>query len=234
MRKKRLSCSAGWIPWLERTRRVWAGFGETMSKDMKWTCIGSTPVSGTYNGLDEVANSLSARALLWRRPRGFWPAGPRSVLRVRIKVKDVTALEDGRVLVHCTSDGRGKNGVPYINEYAWVITVQGDKIVSMYEFADTALIERAMFDKRIVPAEALSRRAPVRRRDGGVGQERLRRGRCTCLDGSVVRPNSCADGSVHIQRSRTAAHRGRECCRRAHESVDVQWSRLAECGLSWR
>lgn len=134
-------------------QKVWEGFDETMSRDMTWTCIGSTPVSGTYHGLDEVANSFYFKCYRGDGREGSGPQGLDPAYGVRINVKSVTALEDGRVLVHCTSDGRGKNGVSYINEYAWVITVKGDKIVSMHEFADTALIERAMFDKKIVPAE---------------------------------------------------------------------------------
>ena len=35
----------------------------------------------------------------------------------------------------------------------WLLSVKDGRIASMYEFADTALIERAMFDKKVVPAE---------------------------------------------------------------------------------
>jgi ketosteroid isomerase-like protein len=75
-----------------------------------------------------------------------------------LQVKEVVALEDGRIMVHCKSDGRGKNGVPYANEYCWIIEVSNGKLTSMREFADTALIERAMFNKEIIPEEQIRNR----------------------------------------------------------------------------
>ncbi|MFA7586880.1 MAG: hypothetical protein WCY11_11905, partial [Novosphingobium sp.] len=74
-----------------------------------------------------------------------------------LKILDVVAMEDGRVMVHCTSDCRGRNGVAYKNEYCWLITVRNGKITDLYEFADTALIEAALFNKKIVPAEQLEK-----------------------------------------------------------------------------
>lgn len=143
--------------WLELNSgsddEVLAAFRATMSPEMTWTLIGSTPVSGTHRGLDAVQNTFFATCFSGDGRHGSGPQGLDPDYGVRLNINEVTALEDGRVMVHCTSDGRGKNGVPYKNEYCWLLTVKNGKIASMYEFADTALIERAMFDKKVVPAE---------------------------------------------------------------------------------
>jgi ketosteroid isomerase-like protein len=55
------------------------------------------------------------------------------------------------VVVFCHTDGSGRNGVPYRNEYCWVFTVRGDKIARLDEYCDTVAIEEAHFDKMLVP-----------------------------------------------------------------------------------
>lgn len=67
-----------------------------------------------------------------------------------LAVEDVLSLEDERVVVFCRSDGMGRNGIPYSNQYCWIVTVRDDKIASMVEFCDTALIEQVQFDKKVV------------------------------------------------------------------------------------
>ena len=69
---------------------------------------------------------------------------------------NLLALEDGRILVTCSSDARGRNGVPYNNSYCWIITVTDGKMVQLDEWCDTLMYETAMFDKRVVPAEQLA------------------------------------------------------------------------------
>jgi hypothetical protein len=145
------------MKWLEMVQggkdQVWDSY-LTMDPSMTWTLIGSTPISGTHNGIDQIENVFWARCWNGDGREGSGPQGLDPNYGIKpLEVVSVTALEDGRVLVHCKSDGCGKNGVAYKNEYAWVIKVENGKMVSLHEFADTALIERAMFDKKIVPAE---------------------------------------------------------------------------------
>lgn len=133
---------------------VWESYKATMSPDMVWRLIGATPISGKYVGLDSVANNFFARC--WkgdgRKSEAVQGLDPEYGIKP-LDVREVVALEDGRVIVHCFSNGRGKNGVPYINEYCWLIKVENGKITRLDEFADTALIERAIFNKEIIPAE---------------------------------------------------------------------------------
>jgi hypothetical protein len=58
-------------------------------------------------------------------------------------------------LVTCHSQAVGRNGVPYDQEYCWIITVKDGKIAHLREYCDTVMFETAMFDKRVVPAEQL-------------------------------------------------------------------------------
>lgn len=128
----------------------------TMDPNLRWTLIGSTPISGTYNGLEEYQRLFQHKAWHGDGREGSAPQGLDPAYGIRpLTVREVVALEDGRVVVHCHSDALGKNGVPYRNEYCWIVTVKDGKITSLYEFADTALIERAMFNKKIVPAESV-------------------------------------------------------------------------------
>lgn len=121
---------------------------------MTWTLIGSTPISGTYRGLEEIKNDFQSKCWNGDGREGSGPQGLDQNYGIHSpKVNEVIALEDGRVLVHCISDGKGKNGIPYKNEYCWIFRVEGEKIVSIYEFADTVLIERALFNKELIPAE---------------------------------------------------------------------------------
>lgn len=135
---------------------VWESYKAMMSPDMVWRLIGSTALSGEYRGLDSVANDFFAKC--WkgdgRKSDAVQGLDPEYGIKP-LDVREVVALEDGRVIVHCFSNGRGKNGVPYINEYCWLIKVEDGKITRLDEFADTALIERAMFNMAIVPSEQI-------------------------------------------------------------------------------
>lgn len=129
----------------------------TMAPDMIWTLMGTTPISGTHRGLADIKTNFLD--LCWNGDgrEGSAPQGLDPEYGIKpLNVREVVALEDGRVMVHCFADGKGKNGVPYPNEYCWLVTVRDGQICELYEFADTALIERVMFDKKLVPAEQVS------------------------------------------------------------------------------
>lgn len=142
-----------WLDMVSGNREgVWESY-KTLDPAMTWTLIGSTAISGTWRGLNEINDGFQHRC--WHgdgRGSGVQGLDPGYGIKP-LKIEEVVALEDGRVLVHCFSDGKGKNGVPYKNEYCWIIAVNNGRIVSMYEFADTVVIERAIFDKQIIPSE---------------------------------------------------------------------------------
>jgi hypothetical protein len=130
---------------------VWASYQKFFHQDAVWRLIGSTPRSGTFRGLDSIK-----RDFLEPGRRGDGRPGPSvqglsSDFGITVNINEMLMLEDGRVLVLCTSRGAGRNGVPYNNEYCWIIRVRDDKIAEVYEFCDTVLIEEAHFDKKLVP-----------------------------------------------------------------------------------
>ncbi|MEZ5735877.1 MAG: hypothetical protein R3E09_08740 [Novosphingobium sp.] len=133
--------------------QVWSSY-LMMDNNAAWTLIGTTPASGRHETLKDIKDVFQHACWHGDGRPGSYDQGLDPSYGVKpLKILEVTALEDGRVLVHCTSDCRGNNGVAYKNEYCWIIKVERGKIVDLYEFADTALIERALFNKQIVPAE---------------------------------------------------------------------------------
>lgn len=136
--------------------KVWDSYIASFHPDATWTLIGSTVISGTHKGLDAIRDDFFGKCWTGDGRPGPSTQGLSQEYGVRLDIQDVVSLEDGRVVVICQSDGMGRNGVPYKNEYCWVITVRDGKIASLVEYCDTALIEAAMFDKKVVPAEEVA------------------------------------------------------------------------------
>ncbi len=143
--------------WLDMVQgnqeEVWDSY-LTMNEDMTWTLIGKTLISGTHKGLKAINDDFFAKC--WSGDgRGGGTQGLDQEYGVKLDIQQVVALEDGRIMVICLSDGKGRNGVPYRNQYCWIISVRDGKMSELIEYCDTAMIEEAMFDKKIVPAEQL-------------------------------------------------------------------------------
>ena len=134
---------------------VWGGFEAVMAPDVVWTVPGNTPVSGVHRGLEAIQRDFFGRCWETGDGRGGGVQGLDSEYGLKLTIDQVVALEDGRILVTCSSDARGKNGLPYNNGYCWIITVEDDRITALDEWCDTVMFETAMFDKRLVPAEQL-------------------------------------------------------------------------------
>ena len=135
---------------------VWDGFDQVLDPKMTWTVPGKTCVSGTHSGLDAINNDFFGKCWSTGDGRGSGVQGLDEEYGLKLEVQNLVALEDGRVLVTCTSDARGRNGVPYNNGYCWIITVRNGRIVELHEWCDTMMFETAMFDKKLVPAEDLA------------------------------------------------------------------------------
>jgi len=134
---------------------VWGGFEAVMAPDIVWTVPGTSPVSGVHRGLEAVNRDFFDKCWGAGDGRGGGVQGLDSDYGLKLEVEQVVALEDGRVLVTCSSDARGKNGLPYNNGYCWIIRVRDGKIAELLEYCDTVMFETAMFDKRLIPAETL-------------------------------------------------------------------------------
>jgi len=130
------------------------GYALMFADNATWTLIGTTPASGKHVGLDAIMKNLDRRFQGDGRP-GSKDQGLDSEVGVKVTIKDIQALEDGRVLMLASTKAVGNNGLPYNNEYAWIFRVENDRIVDWLEYCDTVCIETAMFNKRVVPAEEL-------------------------------------------------------------------------------
>lgn len=152
--------------WLSTMRGVKtdldAAIARFFHEDATWHRIGSTPMSGTYFGVRSIQEDYLAATFGGQPGSGATVQGLSQDYGFQpLIVHQIVALEDGRLMVHCESDNVGRNGLPFCNEYCWIITMRGDKIAALYEFCDTALIERVLFDKKLVPAR--TRKARYRR-----------------------------------------------------------------------
>lgn len=101
--------------------------------DLSWTLIGSTAASGTFRGKEAVLRDFLG-------PLGEvidFDAG------IDVAIEDLIATED-RVVVRAQGKMTGKHG-PYNNQYCHVMTIRDGKIAATVEYADTALIESALF-----------------------------------------------------------------------------------------
>lgn len=104
---------------------------ESLADDFRWTIIGTTKWSGTYEGkqtvLNELLRPLAAQFAdtYTNTPQRFIAAGDYVVVECR-----------GRVT---TTEGN-----PYHNTYCWVCHIKDGKLRELTEYCDTDLIARTL------------------------------------------------------------------------------------------
>jgi uncharacterized protein len=103
----------------------------SLADDIRWTIIGTTALSGTFNGKQEVADKLAIP------------------LRARLDGPIVFTLDDfiaegDQVVMRARGRATAKSGKPYNNSYCIVARIVGGKIQEMTDYVDTALIDRAL------------------------------------------------------------------------------------------
>ena len=107
------------------------------SDDIVYDLKGSTPVSGVYQGLDQIVNEFFVP---WRKQIDG------------DLIVNVTELigEGERVVALGRGDAKTVFGLRYDNDYCFVFTVRDGLITRVEEFLDTALIETAAYGKTLV------------------------------------------------------------------------------------
>jgi ketosteroid isomerase-like protein len=104
---------------------------DSFAEDAVWRLDGELPISGTWNGRDEILGGFFATA------RTFLDPGS-----TRIEV--TRSLADGdHVAVEWTSRARTRGGAPYENHCAGVFTVRDGKIRAVREYMDTHYAHKA-------------------------------------------------------------------------------------------
>jgi hypothetical protein len=112
-----------------------AGVMALYAPDIVYTMTGTTPVSGTYHGLDEIREKLLVPIF--------------SRLRDLVLTPDELIADGERVVALARGEAKTTSGAPYRNRYAFVFRVRGGAIAEVTEFLDTALVETALFGKTL-------------------------------------------------------------------------------------
>ena len=98
-----------------------------LADDVRWTVMGTTPWSRTYDGKAAVLRDL------------LGPLRERLVHSVRVTPTRILADEDC-VVVEARGEATTKNGRPYNNTYCWIFRLDGGKVRDITEHLDTDLV----------------------------------------------------------------------------------------------
>ena len=101
------------------------------AKDMVWTIIGSTPISGAYKGIEEIQGTLAPKMM------NSFEEVPRMI------VDRLIADDDHVVVLAHGEGGRSKNSTECNNTYCHVLRLEDGKFVELIEYCDTDLIMKA-------------------------------------------------------------------------------------------
>ncbi|MET9835153.1 nuclear transport factor 2 family protein [Streptomyces sp. NPDC006385] len=122
-------------------RHIFAGLAEgdgrplaeSLADDFRWTIIGTTKWSGTYEGKQVVLNELF-RPLLAQFSDRYTNTAQRFI------------AADDYVVVECSGRATTVEGKRYDNTYCWVCHVKDGKLQALTEYCDTELIARTLGD----------------------------------------------------------------------------------------
>ena len=102
-------------------------FFNLLADDVRWTVIGSSPVSRTYTSklgfLEGAAKPLSAKL-----------AGP-----IQPTVKNIIA-EGDNIVLQWEGKATTKSGKPYNNSYCWVMKIDNGMVKEGTAYIDTELV----------------------------------------------------------------------------------------------
>lgn len=101
-----------------------------MADNVRFTIIGTSKYSGTYNGKQEVINKLLA-------PLGAQIEGGLSI------TPDNFIAEGDFVAMQARGKAMSKNGKPYNNTYCQIFRIANGKVQEMTEYLDTELVTSA-------------------------------------------------------------------------------------------
>ncbi|MBE7209959.1 MAG: nuclear transport factor 2 family protein [Gluconacetobacter diazotrophicus] len=103
---------------LDVAARDFKRFGEQLfAEDIKWTITGHGPVARTFHGVEDLINNAEQAMFdRWAAPaavttKGVWAVG-------------------NKVFTHITSSTTARDGLPYRNEYLYILTMKAGKAVA--------------------------------------------------------------------------------------------------------
>jgi len=114
-----------------------AALADLHSDDVVFNLLGSTPVSGRWEGKDVCFGPVVADGVVGK----LRPETIQFSREWRIMCADET-----RVVGIMKGGGIGTNGHDYLQTYCQIMTIKGGMIVELHEFFDTALVELVLND----------------------------------------------------------------------------------------
>jgi uncharacterized protein len=106
-------------------------FVDALAEDVRWTIIGSTEWSGSWEGKPAVREKL------------LDPLFAQFATRYRNTAIRLIA-EDDYVVIECRGNVTTKAGQPYNNTYCYVCRLEGGKVRELTEYCDTELLTKAL------------------------------------------------------------------------------------------
>ena len=103
-------------------------FVEMLAEDVKWTIIGSTDWSRTFEGKAAVIQTLL-------RPLAEQLEGRNVVSATRF------IAEGDTIAVEARNHSRTKHGSAYPNRYCWIFVMRAGKVAEITEYCDTQLVQ---------------------------------------------------------------------------------------------
>ena len=100
---------------------------DLISDDITWTNIGTTSLSGTFQGKEELTEKLLGPLF------GQLKQGITTTVHRLIAEKD-------HVVAHTSGTAETIEGQPYNNTYCWIIKIRDGNFAEVIEFMDTELI----------------------------------------------------------------------------------------------
>jgi len=114
----------------ELSRGNLAGYLDRLADDVRFTIMGTTKFSGTFNGKDEVVQKL------------LTPLGSQLEGGLAITVDNLVA-EGDTVVMQARGRSTTKSGKPYNNSYCQIFRVESGKVKAITEYLDTELVTQA-------------------------------------------------------------------------------------------
>lgn len=103
------------------------GFFEHVADNVNWSVLGTHPLAGQYTSKREFRNATFAR--LSKLFDGGLPLFTRSVL-----------VDGDQAAVELYSHATTRGGLPFNNEYCWICRFEGEQIVEVHTYLDSALV----------------------------------------------------------------------------------------------
>ncbi|MGE0824179.1 MAG: nuclear transport factor 2 family protein [Candidatus Binatia bacterium] len=104
-----------------------AAFFNLLADNVRWTVIGTSPVSRTYTSKHAFADGAA-------KPLSEKLAGP-----IKPIVRNIIA-EGDQIVLQWEGSATAKSGMPYNNSYCWVMRLANGKITEGTAYIDTELV----------------------------------------------------------------------------------------------